>query len=154
MPGPSPLNPIRSCGDDVREESDSGASGNSTGSLMRLALEALPDAERFYLMSASPTVLDWGCGSGSGTAAISSVFPGARVSGLDRASAAVDRARKNHPGIEFLLSPEGHIPRPFDVIFASERLAQFPSPIETAAEHLSSCRMFYAILSREKESFP
>ena len=145
MPDGSPVT-ITQTWEAYFEERTSNGAGEQAVALMQLAISALPEAERLYLLTAKPTLLHWGCGFGEGVGAISRIFPDVRVSGLDLAVAATDRARANYPDLEFLPSPQGHIPREFDVIIASERLAHFSQPLEVAAEHLASCRLFYAIV--------
>ena len=133
------------------EERTSNCSREKAVAPVQLAISALPEAERLYLLTAKPTLLHWGCGFGEGAGEISRIFPDVRVSGLDFAAAATDRARANYPDLEFLPSPEGHIPREFDVIIVSERLAHFSQPLELAAEHLASCRMLYAVVVPHNE---
>jgi len=128
------------------EERTSNCRREQAGAIMQLAISALPEAERLYLLTTKPTLLHWGCGFGEGASEISRIFPDVRISGLDFAAVATDRARANYPELEFLPSPQGHIPREFDVIIASERLAHFSQPLELAAEHLASCRLLYAII--------
>jgi 2-polyprenyl-3-methyl-5-hydroxy-6-metoxy-1,4-benzoquinol methylase len=86
-----------------------------------------PDAElrsRFLLgeVSAGVRVLDLGCGAGWFTARLAAV--GALPIGIDVARAAIERARTEHPGLDFRLVRIGE-PLPiednaFDVVWASE----------------------------------
>lgn len=66
--------------------------------------------------------LDLGCGDGAFTAVMAAA--GACATGVEVAQAAVERARKHHPDLDFLLIPIGG-PLPFedgtfDVVWASE----------------------------------
>jgi ubiquinone/menaquinone biosynthesis C-methylase UbiE len=71
---------------------------------------------------AGDRVLDLGCGEGDFTAWFADA--GAQVLGVDVAEAAVRRARRRHPGLEFELAPiDGELPLPdssYDVVWASE----------------------------------
>jgi SAM-dependent methyltransferase len=73
-------------------------------------------------LSAADRVLDLGCGQGDFTALIRQT--GAEVLGVEVAQAAVDRARRRHPGLEFdLVEIDGPLPLgdgSFDVVWASE----------------------------------
>jgi ubiquinone/menaquinone biosynthesis C-methylase UbiE len=66
--------------------------------------------------------LDIGCGTGEFTAAMAAA--GARAVGVEVASAAVERARARHPGLDFRLVPiDGSLPlkdNSFDLVWASE----------------------------------
>jgi ubiquinone/menaquinone biosynthesis C-methylase UbiE len=67
-------------------------------------------------------VLDLGCGDGWMTAELAA--HGAVPTGIEIASAAIDRARRHHPELEFRLAEaNGELPLPdngFDVVWASE----------------------------------
>ncbi len=67
-------------------------------------------------------VLDVGCGTGEFTAALAAA--GARPVGVEVASAAVERARNRHPGLDFRLVPiDGPLPfedNSFEVVWAGE----------------------------------
>jgi ubiquinone/menaquinone biosynthesis C-methylase UbiE len=71
---------------------------------------------------AGDRVLDLGCGEGDFTVWLAEA--GARVLGVDVAEAALRRARRRHPGVEFELAPiDGELPLPdasYDVVWASE----------------------------------
>ena len=71
---------------------------------------------------AGDRVLDLGCGQGDFTAQIARI--GAEVLGLDVAQAALERARRRHPGLEFGLTEiDGPLPLADgsrDVVWASE----------------------------------
>ncbi len=67
-------------------------------------------------------VLDLGCGDGRFTTMIDAA--GGQVVGMDVAEAALGRARRQHPGLEFQLAPiDGPLPAAdgsFDLLWASE----------------------------------
>ena len=66
-------------------------------------------------------IYDLGCGPGNSTAPLKARWPDARVIGLDNSESMLERARANHPELEFVLgdiaefAPEA----PADVIFAN-----------------------------------
>ena len=66
--------------------------------------------------------LDLGCGTGEFTAVL--VNAGAAAIGADVAEAALDRARRGHPGLDFQLAPfDGPLPfgdSAFDLVWSSE----------------------------------
>jgi 2-polyprenyl-3-methyl-5-hydroxy-6-metoxy-1,4-benzoquinol methylase len=71
---------------------------------------------------AGDRVLDLGCGDGRFTQELARL--GAKPVGVDVAQAAIDRAHKAHPGLDFRLTPiDGPLPFDdvsFDVVWASE----------------------------------
>src|SRR5262245_11448892 len=97
---------------------------------MELLVANLPAAERAYLRTRRPEVLDWGCAFGQGVEVLAEAFPTARVIGLDFAINAVQEARSRYPDREFILSDNGSIPREFDVITTSNCLEHFDEPLK------------------------
>src|SRR5437763_2207478 len=88
---------------------------------------AMPDLElrrSFLLKSMRPSdrALDVGSGAGDFTAVLATA--GARVTGVDVAQAAIDRAAARHPELDFQLVPiDGPLPfedNQFDLVWASE----------------------------------
>ena len=73
-------------------------------------------------LKAGDHALDIGCGEGHFTAQMAQT--GARVIGAEVAEAALERARKRHPDLEFVLVPiDGPLPfadNAFDLVWASE----------------------------------
>src|SRR5262249_53627633 len=99
-----------------------------------------------YLNRGSLNILDWGCAIGNGVASLAEAFPGNEVSGLDFSAGAIEEARMRHPGYEFMVTKDGEIPRPFDVIVTSNCLEHFEYPIVMMEKHLASCRDVYLVL--------
>src|SRR3954451_10571090 len=122
MPDSSPPHQTQSLEDSFTEEWDSKDGRERSGLLMQLALRGLPEAERLYLVSANPTVLDWGYGRAEGAVAISRAFNGRRLSELSFAAASKERPDTEDPDFAFLSTPHGQIPREFDIIVVSGRL--------------------------------
>jgi trans-aconitate 2-methyltransferase len=73
-------------------------------------------------------VVDLGCGPGNSTALLRERWPEARVTGVDSSSEMLERARKDHPAIEWqqgdALSFESR--EPLDVLFANALLQWLP----------------------------
>jgi SAM-dependent methyltransferase len=100
--------------------------------------------ERFLLARVGPgeRVLDFGCGEGWACATL--LAAGARPIGVDVSSVALERARRHHPGIEFVLARSREpLPFPgdsFDTVWASELLAHVAEPGPLLAEALRVLR--------------
>lgn len=116
---------------------------NQTRGFMRSLIVHLPDAEIAHLLSRTTSILDWGCALGDGVDILSSVFPSARVAGLDFSGHAIDVARRDYPALEFLHTPDGTVPYAFDVIITSNCLEHFEFPLDIAQKHLLNCRQLY-----------
>ena len=56
---------------------------------------------------------------------------------------AISTARELYPAFEFLQTPDGSIPRQFDVITVSNCLEHFDHPIDVVRQHLPACRYLY-----------
>ena len=73
-------------------------------------------------VAAGERVLDLGCGEGWATAELDAL--GTTVVGAEVAAAAIERARRRHPGLDFRLAEiDGELPfadNDFDVVWASE----------------------------------
>jgi 2-polyprenyl-3-methyl-5-hydroxy-6-metoxy-1,4-benzoquinol methylase len=73
-------------------------------------------------ITAGQRILDLGCGTGEFTAVIAQA--GAHPIGIEVAQAAVARAQRKHPGLDFRLAPiDGPLPiqdNTFEVVWASE----------------------------------
>jgi tellurite resistance protein TerC len=74
---------------------------------------------------AGRTVLDFGCGDGHQAAALAAL--GARVTGLDTSTKALEAARAAHPGLRFVESTD----ETFDVVVSQNAMEHFPQPEET-----------------------
>ena len=97
------------------------------------------------------SVLDMGCGTGLGTAALKEVFPNARVVGSNLEGTRqieIARALAKDYGFEVVTKVEGH----FDMIFASEYFEHLTSPVahlrstveETTPRLLLTANSFHA----------
>ncbi|HEX8646061.1 MAG TPA: class I SAM-dependent methyltransferase [Thermoleophilaceae bacterium] len=68
-----------------------------------------------------PAIVDYGCGRGAWIGALRQAFPGARITGIEISERAVERARLEHPGAEFLAFDGARAPLPdesADLVFS------------------------------------
>lgn len=92
-----------------------------------LALSLLPEPFKKLLTGEKLSVLDWGCAEGDGTPILAYVFTG-RVTGLDFADKAIEKAKTYYPEREFFTGSLLDYNRRFDVIFTSNCLEHFDHP--------------------------
>lgn len=113
---------------------------------MKALIDHLPLPEQAYLRAHSLSILDCGCAMGEGVVTLAQAFPRCRVAGLDVAQSAIETAQARYPQHEFILSEEGEIPRPFDVVLTSNVLEHFEDPFTVARRQVASSRLLYLIL--------
>lgn len=128
----------------------------------RVALEHLPKWIRGAANQEDWTICDWGCAQGDGTDVLASYFPRERVTGIDFAEAAVEKARTAYPGIRF--EPQdwianAAIEEKFSMIFSSNTLEHFHDPFDVLAklfqraDYCAVLALPYRELSRISEHF-
>ena len=75
-------------------------------------------------------ILDLGCGPGNSTADLQARFPAARITGFDSDANMLDRARADHPDLDFVqgLAPAdlGKLPGQFDLVFSNACIHWIP----------------------------
>lgn len=71
-------------------------------------------------------IADIGCGPGNSTAVIQSVFPTAEVIGLDNSSSMIEKAKAEHPDLQFQLCDVNHLSGTFDMLFSNACLQWLP----------------------------
>lgn len=113
---------------------------------MEMLLKSLPAREGDFLRSNATQILDWGCAFGEGVDLLAKAFPAAKVEGLDFSEHAIATARQRFPEHEFISTPDGALPRDFDVIVTSNCLEHFEKPLEIVNQHLPHCRLLYMAL--------
>jgi trans-aconitate methyltransferase len=106
----------------------------------------LPAPEIDWLVRQRPSVMDWGCATGDGTALLAALLPEATVNGTDFAESAIAAARRRYPDIELICTPDGSIGRDYDVIVTSNCLEHFTDPLAVMSDHLKRCRKLYLAL--------
>lgn len=127
---------------------------HQTRHFMQRLVQELPLEHYESLRLHAYSILDWGCALGEGVEVLRSAFPYCFPCGLDFAARAVEEARRRHPFCEFIHTPGGSIPRPFDGIVTSNCLEHFADPLAVVRSHLSSCRRLYAALVPFEEPEP
>ena len=65
------------------------------------------------------TTMDLGCGPGNSTAVLQSVFPNARITGMDSSSVMIEQARREHPGMDFQVGRVEELTSAFDLLFSN-----------------------------------
>ncbi len=113
----------------------------------RLAMRMLPDWLREDLASDGSSILDFGCAEGDAVAVIAEAFPAATVTGSDFSQAAVEIASARYPGHEFLLAPDGRVPRDADVVFCSNTIEHLPQWRDKLAELARHARRHVIVLA-------
>lgn len=125
---------------DTWEENDG---RHQTRHFMRKLLANTPATELAFLQANALNILDWGCALGDGVSVLAEAFPQCTVTGLDFSLRAITTARELFPGFEFLQTPDGAIPRQFDVITISNCLEHFDKPLDLVNLQLPHCRYLY-----------
>ena len=72
-------------------------------------------------------VADLGCGPGNSTSVLKSVFPNARLIGVDNSSNMIEKARQTYPDIEFRLGDIHNLNEKYDLIFSNACLQWIPN---------------------------
>lgn len=65
------------------------------------------------------SVADLGCGPGNSTSVLRSVFPNARLIGIDNSANMIEKARNTYPDIEFRLRDIQNLNEKYDLIFSN-----------------------------------
>ncbi|MDM0017570.1 class I SAM-dependent methyltransferase [Variovorax saccharolyticus] len=78
-------------------------------------------------------ILEYGCGIGRNIPFLKAAFPTAVIEGSDVASASLEMARKENPGVSFYLEDGSHDAEPFDMIFVASVYHHIPPAERSAA---------------------
>lgn len=114
-----------------------------TAFFARFALERLHPAIAADIRAGRLSICDWGCALGDAVPILADAFRGSKVTGVDFAATAVERARALHAGNEFLCAPSlADTGRTFDVVFTSNTLEHFPRPFEVLESLAPSARRY------------
>jgi trans-aconitate methyltransferase len=91
------------------------------------------DVLKLLAPRAGERILDLGCGTGHLTARIAEA--GAEAIGLDSSPDMIEQARKNYPGLHFVLAnaADFHFDQPFDAVFSNAALHWIKQPAQVAA---------------------
>lgn len=72
------------------------------------------------------TIADIGCGPGNSTAVLKSVFPNARILGIDSSEAMIGRAKAEHPDMTFAVCRAQELTGRYDLLFSNACLQWIP----------------------------
>lgn len=72
------------------------------------------------------TAADIGCGPGNSTQVLKNAFPGAKILGIDSSPNMIEKAKKEHPDIDFMLCDVHDIKGNYDLIFSNACLQWIP----------------------------
>lgn len=81
------------------------------------------------------TVVDIGCGPGNSTAILKSVFPDARIFGIDNSESMIAKAKQEHGDIDFVMCGAEELSGKYDLLFSNACLQWIPNH-ETLIPHL------------------
>lgn len=87
------------------------------------ALDLAKRVEKYNPLS----IADLGCGPGNSTAVLKSVFPNARLIGIDNSVNMLEKAKKTYPDIEFKLGDIQNLNDKYDMIFSNACLQWVPN---------------------------
>jgi len=106
------------------------------------AVEELP--QRYYKqLKENPwTLIDYGCGEGSGTAYIASQFPDLYVVGIDFLSEAISGASEKHPECRFMEKDTAADLEKAQVVFSLYTQEHFENPLDTLEHLVTSSERF------------
>lgn len=71
-------------------------------------------------------VIDIGCGPGNSTSVLKSVFPNAKILGIDTSPDMINKAKKTYPDIDFIVGDARDIQDKYDLIFSNACLQWIP----------------------------
>lgn len=100
------------------------------------------------------TVMDLGCGPGNSTAVLQSVFPNARITGMDSSPVMIERARREHPDMDFQVGRVEELTGAFDLLFSNACLQWVPhheTLLPKLMEHLTDHGVLAVQMPRNQE---
>ncbi|ARP96980.1 class I SAM-dependent methyltransferase [Bordetella genomosp. 13] len=128
----------------------------------RVAYDNLPPWLIQRIGQAGWTLCDWGCAQGDGTDVLASYFGPEKVTGVDFAASAIEKARHTYTGIRFETQDwltATTVDEMFDIVFSSNTLEHFARPYEILPRLLERARncvilaLPYQELDRIEEHF-
>lgn len=119
----------------------------------RVAVDNLPGWLKSEIREKKYTVCDWGCAFGDGTNILKEYLDIHKITGVDFSTTAIEYARNNFPGIDFLAADfTKELPdTKFDILFTSNTLEHFESPWETLDAISGAARYYIVVLVPFKE---
>lgn len=117
-----------------------------------LALRYLPKWLANDLRTRALSICDWGCAQGDGLDALAESFPESKLTGVDVAPAAIERARALFPGHSFHTLDDLPKDATFDLVFCSNVLEHFDQPLELMHQMLQHARRYALVLVPFREA--
>ena len=114
----------------------------------RIAVDNLPSWFVHYVEQHQPSLCDWGCAMGNGTAILHELLSAVNITGIDFSRVAIDQARSAYPSLPFIaidVLSDKNFPQ-FDVIFSSNTLEHFENPWEILEKLSCFAKKFIVIL--------
>lgn len=72
------------------------------------------------------TIADIGCGPGNSSAVLKNIFPNADIIGIDSSESMIERAKKEHSNIKFLMCSSEELTGTYDLLFSNACLQWIP----------------------------
>lgn len=76
------------------------------------------------------TIVDLGCGPGNSTAVLKEIFPYADLLGIDHSPDMIQKAKEEHPDLNFRLCDARSLERKYDLLFSNACLQWIPNHAE------------------------
>lgn len=114
--------------------------------LQNIQKDILSKIEKF-----SNSVCDMGCACGELTYLLQQSLPDCEVTGIDFSEAALEKAREQYPGIEFLQGDINSLKRRFDTIFISNVLEHFEDPYKILTKLLCLTEKYLVVMVPYRE---
>ena len=112
----------------------------------KLILSNIPDEVSEYLSIPGTKILDWGCALGQAVNLFQETFPKSKVTGLDFAEKAIEKATQLYLNSSFRSNPLDVFTDHYDAIYTSNVLEHFRNPLNIVKEHISCAGKYYIVL--------
>lgn len=95
-----------------------------------IAKELFPGWFKDYISKHKSSICDWGCAEGDGTVLLAEQFASSKLTGIDFADTAIEKAKKKHRTADFLAVDllQERIDERYDIMFSSNVLEHFVDP--------------------------
>ncbi|MGI5860543.1 MAG: methyltransferase [Myxococcales bacterium] len=117
-----------------------------------LALRYLPKWVAKDIRSHALSICDWGCALGDALEALAASFPESKLTGVDIAPTAIERARERYPDFSFHTLDDLPEDASFDVVVCSNTLEHHDRPLELLQQMLERARRYALVLVPFREA--